>query len=347
MIYLDYSATTPTNEDVLNKFIENINNDNINLNEEKLKVQKLLNTDLEVIYTSGATESNNLAIKGVALKYLNNAKDYHIITTQLEHSSINEQIKYLEKLGFNIDYVGLKDGIVDIKSLEELITDKTILVSIASVNSETGLLQPINDIAKLIKKYPHAIFHSDMTQSMGKINIDLENIDLVSFTAHKFYGLKGIGCLLKNKKIDLEPIVFGDRTYNLSLIKSLTYALEKSLENLDDKYAYVFSLNNIIKNELIKYPNIKINSNENSIPHILNISVENFKPETFQHTLELYDIYISTKSACSKSNDYSKSVFALTNDLKRASTSVRISLSYYTTKKDVEKLLKVFEYLFK
>ena len=208
-------------------------------------------------------------------------------------------------------------------------------------------MQPINDIAKLIKKYPQVIFHSDMTQSIGKININLENIDLVSFTAHKFYGLKGIGCLLKNKEIDLEPIIFGERTYNLSLVKSLTNALEMALVNLDDKYNHVLKLNNILKKELVKYSNIKINSNENSIPHILNISVENFKPETFQHTLELYDIYISTKSACSKTNEKSNAVLALTNDLKRASSSVRISLSHYTTLKDIEKLLKVFDYLFK
>lgn len=343
MIYLDYSATTPVDKDVLDMFLSNINVNDINIVDEKLKVQKLFNTDMDVIYTSGSTESNNLALKGITLKYLGSSK--HIITTKLEHSSINEQLKYLENNGFIIDYVNLKDGVVDLVDLERLIVDDTVLVTISCVDSETGILQPINEIGKLLKKYPNVVFHSDMTQAIGKVWVDLSNVDMVSFSGHKFYGLKGIGCLLKKNDIDLVSLVYGSRNYNYALIKSLGFALEKIYADFDGKYNHVLKLNNYLKDALCGFSNISINSNNNSIPHILNISVLDFKPETFQHSLELHNIYISTKSACSSKNDYSMSVFALTNDLKKASTSVRISLSYLTSMDDVNSLIKVFEYL--
>ena len=337
MKYFDYSATTYVDEDVLKSFLSNINDNDIDLSNEKSKIQTILNTDMDIIYTSGSTESNNIAIKGIAFKYFNSHK--HIITTKLEHSSISEQMFYLEKNGFVIDYVNLIDGVVDIDHLKSLICDDTILVSIASVDSETGVLQPIDEIGKLLRNYPNVIFHSDMTQSIGKVKIDLSNVDMVSFSAHKFYGLKGIGCLLKRSNIDLVPLVYGNRNYNRALIKSLSVALDKAYMDFDKKYEYVLELNNYLRNKLHAFSNIIINSNTFSIPHILNISVSNFKPEVFQHSLEFYDIYISTKSACSNKNDYSKSVFALTNDIKRASTSVRISISYLTKLDDINYLI--------
>ena len=343
MIYLDYSATTPVDDDVLNLFLSDINNNDIDLYNEKLKVKKLLNTDMDVVYTSGATEANNIALKGIVFKYLGLSK--HIITTKLEHSSISEQMKYLEDNGFIIDYVKLKDGVVDLEDLERLICDDTVLVTISCVDSETGILQPINEIGKLLNKYPNIVFHSDMTQAIGKIRVDLSNVDMISFSAHKFYGLKGIGCLLKKENIDLVSLVDGNRNQNFALIKSLGFALEKVYNDFDEKYNFVLKLNNYLKDALSVFSNIFINSNENSIPHILNISVSNYKPETFQHALELSDIYISTKSACSSKNDYSKSVFALTNDINKASTSVRISISYKTSVDDINCLINAIEYL--
>lgn len=342
MIYLDYSATTKVDESVLNDFLMNIDN-NYSIIKEQERLQKLLNTNLDVIFTSGSTESNNRIIKGIALKYFN--KGYHIITTTLEHSSILEQMKYLERNGFIIDYVKLNDGVVDLEDLERLITDKTILVSITAVNSEVGIREPINEIGKLLRKY-NILFHSDMTQLIGKDKVNLDYVDLVSFTAHKFYGLKGIGVLLKRRDIELEPLIYGDITYNTLLIKSLNDALELSLKDIDEKYNYVLKLNNKLKEELLKIPNISINSNKYSIPHILNISVKGYKPETFLHTLENYNIFISTKSACSISNDYSKAVYSVTNNMENAKTSVRISLSYKTSISEVEELIKVLKGIF-
>lgn len=340
MIYFDYSATTPVSKEVINEFINNFNK-NENIEEEKEKIKKILNTNKEIIYTSGSTESNNIAIKKIALKYKN--QGYHIITTELEHSSINETLKYLEKQGFIVDYVKLNNGIVDIENLKSLINEKTILVSISSVNSEIGLLQPIEKIGLLLKEYPNIVFHCDMTQSIGKININLENIDLISFSSHKIYGMKGIGILLKNKDISLKQILYGTRTYNYGLVKSLTKALEISIKDTNNNYKKVKQLNEYLKEKLKKYKNIHINSTNNCIPHILNISIDNYKPETFLHFLEMNDIYISTKSACSKAGEHSKAVYALTQDIKKASTSVRISLSYKNNFQDIDKLISIIE----
>jgi len=339
MTYLDYSATTFVDDEVLDVFVNNsdvLETEDM-IEEEKHKIQSLLHTHLDVLYTSGASESNNWAIKGIASQYKDTG--YHIITTRLEHSSVNEALKYLEKKGFIIDYVDLIDGVVDLSSLESLITDKTILVSIASVNSELGVLQPISEIGLLLEKYPQVVFHSDMTQSMGKVFVSLEHVDLVSFTAHKFFGLKGIGCLLKKSSLHLKPLLYGNREYNIALIKSMSVALERALDHLNDKYSFVSSLNEKIVKELEKYSDIFVNSNCHCIPHILNISVVEFKPETFLHTLEMDDVYISTKSACSSSVSKSDAVYAVTGDDALASTSIRISLSYKTTNDDIAKLL--------
>ena len=343
MLYFDYSATTPVNEAILNEFSKYGETKYTDLlgAQEKEKLKTLLKTNMEVNYTSGSTESNNTAICGILNKY--KEKGYHIITTKLEHSSINECLSYYEKKGFIIDYVNLIDGVVDINHLKELITKKTILVTIASVNSETGLLQPIQEIGKVLNK-KNITFHSDMTQSIGKVNIDFSTCDMISFTSHKFFGLKGIGVLLTKKDLELIPILYGTRTYNYALIKSFTKALELQFEN-KNQYEYVKKINIYLKEKIknLKNENITINSNDNCIPHILNISIKNYKPETFLHRLEMDDILISTKSACSSTNDYSKAVYALTSDLERAKTSVRISLSYLTTQQDIDKLISSIE----
>ena len=168
MTYLDYSATTKVNKEVLKEVKKNLFT---KITEEELEpykkqIQKLLNTDLEVFITSGSSESNNWAIKGICKKN----KKRTILTTKLEHSSINETLKYLEKQEFKIEYIPLHDGIIDINELDRLITNDVALITVASVNSETGALQPVNEIGKISKKH-NIPFHCDMTQSIGKINI--------------------------------------------------------------------------------------------------------------------------------------------------------------------------------
>lgn len=369
MIYLDYSATTKTSDEVLDTFVkcskEFIGNPNSlhtlgvkskNMIDSATKqIASLLNIkENEIIYTSGASESNNLAIKGICEKYKNRGK--HIITTSLEHSSIYGPIDYLINNGYSVDFVKLDEfGQVDLEDLENLITDETTLVSINAVNSEIGILQPIKEINKIVKKHPKCFFHCDMTQAIGKIKIDISDIDLVSFSAHKFFGIKGIGVLVKKEKIELEPLIHGGKSTTvyrsgtpcLPLIVSTSKALRLALENIGKKEKHVQELNTYLKGKLSSYDKVKINSNEKCIPHMLNISVLGVKPETMLHDLERYEIYISTQSACSSSNSKSKAVLALTHDEARASSSIRISLSYITTKEEIDEFIKYFDICYK
>ena len=355
MVYLDYSATTPVDKRVLESFektsVEYFANPN-SLHSEGIKAKKLMNAatlqvanlldvkESEVIFTSGATEANNLAIMGVINKY-NRGKT--IITTKLEHSSVLETVKYLEKIGYIIKYIKVNEnGEVDLDNLKSLLTDEVILVSISEVNSEIGLIQNVNEIGKLLKNYSKIIFHVDGTQAVGKKRIDLSNIDLYSFSAHKFYGLKGIGCLIKKENIILEPLIHGGKSQTifragtppLPLIVSLAKALKLTMNDLDSNIKYVNELNKLLKNKLINIPGVSINSNDFCISHIVNISIIGIKPETMLHALEEDEIFISTKTACSN-DDYSLSVYELTKDLEKAKSSLRISLSHLTKENEI------------
>lgn len=339
MTYLDYSATTMIEEEVLKE----VKNDLFTKAKDnellfyKNKIKELLKTDHEIIFTSGSSESNNYAIKGICLE--NNKKE--IITTNLEHSSVNETLGFLKTKGYEIKYAPLENGVVNIEKLESLITKETALMTITAVNSETGMLNDVEKISEIAKKH-NIPFHCDMTQSIGKVNIKIDNIDLISISSHKFYGPKGIGLLLKKENIKLQNLIYGQRNYNLGLIKGLTKALELSLLSLEENYKKVESLNTYLKDNIKSLPNVIINSNENSIPHILNISMLNYKPETFLHYLEMSNIYISTQSACATSN-YSKAVYEITKDKTLAETSVRISLSHKTNKEDLDKLIDLIK----
>lgn len=371
MVYLDYSATTPVNPDVLTTFnevsIEYPGNPNSlhslghksKLLQDELtnKLANLLHVQAEeIIYTSGASEANNLAIKGIALKYQNRGK--HIITSMLEHASIFGPLNYLQELGFEIEFVNLKpNGQVDLDYLQSIIRDDTILVSIAMVDSELGILQPIAEISQIVKKYPKCFFHSDVTQAMGKINVDFSNIDLASFSAHKFYGLKGIGALIKKQKIMLEPIIHGGKsttsfrsgTPALPLIASLVKALSIINPKLNENYQLVKELHDDLIKFLKTFKNIYLNSPESSIPFVINFSIDEIKAETFVHALDQHQIYISTKSACSKPNSPSQAVYAVTHNPKAAASSLRISLSYLTTADEIstfkEKFQQSYNYL--
>lgn len=364
MIYLDYSATTPVEKQVLDSFnkvsLEYIGNANslhklgresYHLMEASVKqIADLLKVNKdEVIFTSGASESNNLAIVGSVLKYKNRGK--HILTTKLEHSSVLDTLKFLENYDFEIEYINILDnGKIDINDLKNKIREDTILVSINQVNSEIGLVQDVNIIGEFLKQYPKIIFHVDGTQAIGKIKVNLDSIDLYSFSGHKIYGLKGIGCLIKKKNIELEPIIHGGKSQTiyrsgtpvLPLYVSLAKALKLSLNDLDNKYDYVLKLNNKLKNNLDTIKEIHINSNSNSLPHILNFSIKGIKPETLINSLSEEDIYISTKTACSNS-DISDSVLELTKDEYLAKSSVRVSISHLTTEEEIDKFFNVLK----
>ena len=365
MIYLDYSATTPVAlevQDTMNKvtreFIGNANS----LNGLGIKSRNLLNSatkqiancfnilESEITYTSSSTESNNLAIIGCALAYFKKGK--HIIVSKLEHADVYDICDYLKSIGFEISYVSSNaDELVDFEELKRLIRPDTILVSIAAVNSELGIRQPLKMIRQIIKKEnPNTLFHSDMTQAVGKISVSLLDTDLATISSHKIYGPKGIAMLYKNSTVKIKPIIYGSGQSNdlkpgtppLPLIVGFAKALRLALEGVEKKEKYVNLLNERICNKLSKYPDILINKTKYSIPHILNISLMNIKPETFIHAMDNEEIYLSTNTACS-SGETSNAVMALYNDIKRASHTIRISLSSITTSDEIDKFLKAFD----
>lgn len=365
MIYLDYSATTPVAlevQDTMNKvtreFIGNANS----LNGLGIKSRNLLNSatkqiancfnilESEITYTSSSTESNNLAIIGCALAYFKKGK--HIIVSKLEHADVYDICDYLKSIGFEISYVNSNaDGLVDFEELKRLIRPDTILVSIAAVNSELGIRQPLKMIRQIIKKEnPYTLFHSDMTQAVGKISVSLLDTDLATISSHKIYGPKGIAMLYKNSTVKIKPIIYGSGQSNdlkpgtppLPLIVGFAKALRLALDGVEKKEKYVNLLNERICNKLSKYPDILINKTKYSIPHILNISLMNIKPETFIHAMDNEEIYLSTNTACS-SGESSSAVMALYNDIKRASHTIRISLSSITTSDEIDKFLKAFD----
>lgn len=369
MIYLDYSATTPIGFEVLdtyNRTSKDFFGNPNSLHELGVKSKNLMNSatkqiaeilnvhDTEITYTGGATMSNNLALIGVALQ--NHKKGKHIIVSKLEHPSIYAICDYLASIGFEISYVSNdQEGLIDFEDLKSIIREDTILVSICAVNSETGVRQPLKMIRQIIKKEnPNTLLHSDMTQAVGKVSVNLHDVDLATFTAHKIYGPKGIGLLYKHSSVSLSPILYGSGKSNMlmpgtpavPLIVSFSKALRLATTDLEKRERFVERLNMKIVDALKKYDGVMINKTKYSIPHILNISLRNIKAETFLHALEEFEIYVSSNTACS-SGTLSTSVLAIYNDKVRAESTLRISLSHLTTSDEVNKFIHYFDLIYR
>lgn len=364
MIYLDYAANTPTDPEVMSCFINENNRYIANPNsshrlgreaKEKLAtitqhVAELMRVKAsEIIYTSGASEANNLAIKGIAGSYKNNGK--HIISTCLEHPSVSGTLTYLQSSGYEIDLVDItEDGLVDLQHLKELLRKDTVLVSICSVDSELGVRQPIEAIGELLTGYPDCYFHTDATQAIGKVPVSFEKVDCVTFTPHKFYGLNGSGVLIKKEQIVLTPLIHGGTSTSIyrsgtpaiGLAAGVDKALELACSQLEERYLKVKQMNDYLKQQLFSYKKVRINSTKNSVPHILNLSVQGVKGTSFQEALGEEGICVSVKSACSVPGSPSRPVYAVTKDKKNAMCSWRISLSHLTTKEELESFLVVF-----
>lgn len=368
MIYLDYSATTPISLDVLDsydkaskEFFGNPNSlHSLGIKSKELigsatkQISELLGTsENEIIYTSGATESNNMALIGIAMAHAK--KGRHILVSKLEHPSIYAICEYLKNLGFEIGYIeNDQDGLIDFEDLKKKITPETILVSVCAVNSELGIREPLKMIRQIIKKEnSETIFHSDMTQALGKVSVNVRDVDLASFSIHKIYGPKGIGILYKSNLVRVTPLIQGSSKENVlrpgtppvALIAAAAKAIRLGIQDLDRKETFIRKLKEKIVSELNEYEGITINSTKYSIPHILNISLENIKPETFIHAMEEYEIYLGTNTACA-SGEESATLMALYNDKKRASSSVRISLSYLTTTEEINRFLNCFQIVY-
>ncbi len=368
MIYLDYSATTPVNYDVLESYIRSTRDFSGNpnsLHSLGVKSKALMNSAIkqisdifnvlesELTFTSGATMANNLAIIGSCLA--NMKQGNHVIVSKLEHPSIYSICNYLESIGFEISYVDNdEDGLINFDDLKRKIRPDTILVSIVAVNSETGARQPLKMIRQIIKKEnSQTLFHSDMTQALGKIPVSFHDVDLASLSAHKIYGPKGIGLLYKNSRVSLTPLLYGSGSVNLlnpgtppvPLIVSFSKAIRLATVDLDKRENFIKRLNDRVIEELKQYDDIKINHSKICIPHILNISLMNIKAETFLHALEEYEIYVSTNTACA-SGEISTSVMAMYQDVRRASSTLRISFSHLTTTDEINKFLTYFRMIY-
>lgn len=364
MIYLDYSANTPADERVLARFcaVERRCPGNANshhqagldakaeIDHATQTIARLLRVQpAEIIYTSGASESNNFALKGLAR--LSRHVGKHIISTPLEHSSVSGTLTALQEQGYEIDLVDIKrDGTIDLDHLKELLRPDTIVVAVTMVDSELGVVQPVQEIAEILKEYPHCHLHVDATQAVGKIPVSFEGVDTMSLTAHKFYGLNGIGVLVKRLGLALPPLIHGGEsttpyrsgTPTVALACSLALALEKATAELPARAAAVRSLNDRLRMELSRYPKVRVNSPANAVPHILNLSVQGVKGTVFQRELDARGVCVSVKSACSSDGLPSRAVLAVSQDRRNALSSWRISLSHLTTEEELTAFLHAF-----
>ena len=368
MIYLDYAAATPVDQEVLSRYIEVTNKYFANPNSSHQlgqnannliiastkKIASYLNIEPEeIIYTSGASESNNLAIKGIAERYKNFGK--HILISSLEHNSIVSSATRLQEQGFEVELLPVtKEGLIDLAILKNKIREDTILVSICTVDSEIGLKQPIEKIGEILKQYPNCHFHTDATQAIGKIPVDLQNVDLLTFAPHKFYGLPGIGVLIKKKNISLHPQIDGGKSTTIyrsgtpetANIAALEKALSLSINAMQERYQIVEKLYQQLKQKLATYSKVAMNNTTNSIPYTLNFSIEGIKSTDIQKKLEENDIYVSTKTSCCPIMTPSKLVYALTKDKNKASSSIRVSLSHLTTQQEIEIFISTFDKIY-
>lgn len=364
MIYLDYVATTPLNPEVLTTYhnllekyffnSDSIYDKGIEVNRLMEHGRKLLSEvfkvkEDELIYTSCGSEANNMAIKGTAFQYQNRGK--HIITTAIEHSSVYESCRELERVfGFEVTYLKVdQKGCISLQELQDSIRDDTILVSIMYVNNEVGVINPIEEIKRIVKKHDKIKLHFDMVQALGKLPIDLNNVDLASFSAHKIYGLKGSGLLFKRRSTTLVPLInggqqeFGLRGGTSNACTNIVFAktLRLALEDFENKERHLKMINQYTRNCLKQIPEVVINSDESCcISTILNFSCPGYKPEVILHDLESKEIYLSTRSACSsKTSNISRIMAQLHLDDAVASSALRISFSEQTTREDIDQFI--------
>lgn len=364
IIYLDNAATSKVDQEVLDSYnqittkyfanpssIHHLGQEaNRLLEKSREQILKLLSlSHHEVIFTSGATEANNLAIKGYA--YANRGRGNHIITTATEHPSVLNAMKALEEDGFKLTILPVDDkGQIEVNSLSAAINDETILVSVMAVNNETGAINPIREVGEIVKKYPKIALHVDMVQAIGKVEIPLENVDMISIAGHKIHGLLGSGVLIKEKKIILKPLLNGggqennlrSGTNTLALSASLAKALRLAIDHQKENYEHVKSLADFLLDYLEdNQDKYVINSSCKDNPYIVNFSLKKHKASVVVEALSNRNIMVSSLSAChSKGEDYSYVVYAMNKDMCLAHNTIRVSFSYENTLEEVKTFTK-------
>ena len=363
-IYFDNAATSkPYKEalDIFNKVsVDNFANSasthllgyksNEILEKARKQVAKYLNClPEEVIFTSGASEANNLAIKGVAYHCKSWAKK--LITSKAEHPSVLNVFKKLESEGFEVVYLDFnQDGVINYKQLEDALDDHTSLVSIMAVNNETGYIFDIDRISKIIKKKSRAIFHSDITQAICKENIDYSNVDLLSFSGHKIGGLKGSGVLIRRKNINIDCQLIGGGQENgyrsgtspLGLNCSLATALRISFSNMNQRRKRAEELNNFIRSKLQLIDEVVIISPKDASKFILSFALTKHKGSVIAEYLSNNNIYVSTKSACSSHEEgFSYVIKDAGYSLQVASNTIRLSFSGFEELDEANRFIEV------
>lgn len=371
--YLDNSATTRCSDRACQLMVDLLTKDYGNpsslhmkgieaerfVETAKKKIAKTLRvSEKEIIFTSGGTESNNLAIIGAAMA--NRRAGNHIITTSIEHASVENPMEFLKEQGFDITYLSVdENGIISLEELEEAVREQTILVSMMQVNNEIGAIEPVAEAAELIKKKnPATLIHVDAIQSYGKMYIYPKKlgIDMLSVSGHKIHGPKGSGFLWVKEKTKLKPLILGggqqkgmrSGTENVPAIAGLGEAAEEIYENLDEKRAHLYGLKQRFIDGIEKLEGTHVNgkTGEDSAPHIVSVSFEGIRSEVLLHSLEDRGIYVSSGSACSSNNHAgkqkgSKTLRNIHLKEKLLDSTLRFSFSVHTTEEEIDYALEV------
>ncbi|MBW6451215.1 MAG: cysteine desulfurase [DPANN group archaeon] len=373
MIYLDNAATTQISDDVIKAmvpyFSEKFGNpssiysfgSNVNkvIEESRNIIAQIIGANpKEIIFTSGGTESNNLAIIGIAQEiHKKDSKKNHIITTKIEHPSVLNTFKHLESIGFSVDYLDVdSDGVVDVEQLKDLVTENTIFVSVMHANNEIGTIEPIEKIGSFLASLKHRVyFHVDAVQTYTKVPIDVKkaNIDLLSISSHKIHGPKGVGALFVKKGVSLKPLMFGGPqersmrpgTENVSGILGFSKASEIAFKDMEKNNKHMISLRNKLIDSIEKnISDVILNGAKGDmrLSNNVNISFKYVEGESLLLYLEMEDIFVSTASACSsKKLEPSHVLLAIGRPHEFAHGAIRFTLSKYTTTEEISKLLDI------
>lgn len=365
MIYFDNSATTrphPQVIEVVKRAMETYFGNPSSLHQKGLEAENVLKQarmvaaqylgckPSEILFTSGGTESNNAAIKGVAFQYQGRGK--HIVTTSIEHPAVYDVCKQLESFGFSVTFLPVdRDGRVSVEDVKKAVRDDTILVSVMHVNNELGTIQPIAEIGEWLKQFPKTLFHVDAVQSFGKLPLRVKEwgIDLASISAHKFHGPRGTGILFKREGLIIQPLLMGggqeggfrSGTENLPAVAGMAKAIRMLAEEGKRDADRLSELTRHLREGLSSISGCVINTPaEGSAPHIVNVSFPGMKAEVVLHALEERGFLVSTKSACSSKADEPSRVLTATGmDREQALSAIRISLGRENTAEEVEKFI--------
>lgn len=371
--YLDNSATTKCSETVKDLVVQVMTGDYGNASSMHMKgveaeqyvknatkqIAKTLRcTEKEIIFTSGGTESNNLALIGAAMA--NKRAGMHLITTAVEHPSVKNTMVYLEEEGFRITYLKVdKDGIIDLKQLQEAVDDETILVSMMMVNNEIGAVEPIEEAVQIIKaKNPKTLIHVDAIQAYGKYKIVPKRlgIDMLSVSGHKIHGPKGVGFLYVKEKTKIKPTSYGgghqkgmrSGTLNTPGIAGLGLAAEECYEKFDEKIDYLYDLKSYFVEQVSQIEGAHVNgrTGRDSAPQIVSVSFEGVRSEVLLHALEDKQIYVSAGSACSSNHPaLSNTLLNIELPTNLQESTIRFSFCIHTTKEELDYALEALKEL--